>query len=75
MATMITTRGEAFTPADLETMPDDGHRYELIDGALIVTPGTEQSSPDGQPRARRAIPPGLPGRAEVAGGSVRCRAW
>jgi Uma2 family endonuclease len=27
------------TVADLETMPDDGHRFELIDGALIVTPG------------------------------------
>ncbi len=26
------------TRADLEMMPDDGHRYELIDGALIVTP-------------------------------------
>jgi len=26
------------TVADLEAMPDDGHRYELIDGALIVTP-------------------------------------
>ncbi len=23
---------------DLDRMPDDGHRYELIDGALIVTP-------------------------------------
>jgi Uma2 family endonuclease len=23
---------------DLEDVPDDGHRYELIDGALIVTP-------------------------------------
>jgi Uma2 family endonuclease len=23
---------------DLEAMPDDGHRYELIDGVLIVTP-------------------------------------
>lgn len=23
---------------DLELMPDDGHRYELIDGVLIVTP-------------------------------------
>jgi Uma2 family endonuclease len=27
-----------FTRADLDLMPDDGHRYELIDGALIVTP-------------------------------------
>ena len=27
-----------FTRADLDAMPDDGHRYELIDGALVVTP-------------------------------------
>jgi Uma2 family endonuclease len=26
------------TRADLETMPDDGHRYELIDGLLVVSP-------------------------------------
>jgi len=31
-------RGRALTVADLAAMPDDGHRYELIDGALIVTP-------------------------------------
>jgi Uma2 family endonuclease len=31
-------RGRPFTIADLATMPDDGHRYELIEGALIVTP-------------------------------------
>ena len=31
-------RGRAFTRQDLERMPDDGHRYELIDGTLIVTP-------------------------------------
>jgi Uma2 family endonuclease len=30
--------GRAFTRQDLEAMPDDGHRYELIDGSLIVTP-------------------------------------
>lgn len=28
----------ALTKADLDTLPDDGHRYELIDGSLIVTP-------------------------------------
>lgn len=27
-----------YTVADLAGMPDDGRRYELIDGALIVTP-------------------------------------
>ena len=26
------------TRADLERMPDDGHRYELIDGTLLVSP-------------------------------------
>src|SRR5438132_5214594 len=31
-------RGRALTVADLEVMPDDGHRYELVDGSLIVTP-------------------------------------
>lgn len=29
------------TRADLEDVPDDGHRYELIDGVLIVSPGPE----------------------------------
>ncbi len=27
------------TRADLDDLPDDGHRYELIDGTLIVSPG------------------------------------
>ena len=30
--------GRALTRADLESMPNDGHRYELIDGLLIVSP-------------------------------------
>src|SRR5215211_4641527 len=30
--------GRPFTVADLESTPDDGHRYELLDGALLVTP-------------------------------------
>ncbi|WP_327637104.1 Uma2 family endonuclease [Kribbella sp. NBC_00482] len=27
-----------FTLADLETLPDDGNRYEVVDGMLLVTP-------------------------------------
>ncbi len=30
--------GSPLTVADLESMPEDGHRYELIDGTLLVTP-------------------------------------
>lgn len=39
-------RGRAYTRADLETMPDDGHRYELLDGSLIVTPSPSYSHQD-----------------------------
>ena len=27
-----------YTVADLEHFPDDGNRYELLDGVLLVTP-------------------------------------
>jgi Uma2 family endonuclease len=30
--------GRPFTVAELDRMPDDGRRYELFDGALIVSP-------------------------------------
>jgi len=30
--------GSAFTVAELDRMPDDGHRYELMDGVLVVSP-------------------------------------
>ncbi len=31
--------GRPLTIDDLESVPDDGHRYELLDGTLLVTPG------------------------------------
>lgn len=31
-------RGRAFTVDDLDKFPDDGRRYELLDGALVVSP-------------------------------------
>jgi hypothetical protein len=30
--------GRAFTVDDLDRTPDDGRRYELVDGTLIVSP-------------------------------------
>jgi Uma2 family endonuclease len=31
-------QGRPFTVGDLDRMPDDGRRYELLDGALVVSP-------------------------------------
>ena len=41
--TVVTTLpfSRPLTRADLEDLPDDGHRYELIDGVLIVSPGPQ----------------------------------
>ena len=38
--TLVSTlpQSRPLTRDDLETMPDDGHRYELLDGILIVSP-------------------------------------
>ncbi len=39
--TVVTSPGDVarpFTVTDLEGMPDDGRRYELIDGELLVSP-------------------------------------
>jgi Uma2 family endonuclease len=33
--------GRPFTVDDLEAMPDDGNRYELIDGMLLVSPAPD----------------------------------
>ena len=39
MASMLTTAPDgAWTVEDLAALPDDGLRYELVDGALLVTP-------------------------------------
>jgi len=42
MATDLTW-GAPLTEDDLAAMPEDGHRYELIEGVLIVSPGPNRS--------------------------------
>jgi Uma2 family endonuclease len=35
--------GRSITAEDLEALPDDGHRYELVDGNVLVTPAPGKS--------------------------------
>jgi Uma2 family endonuclease len=39
----IVARGHEYTVDELDAIPDDGNRYELVDGSLIVTPGPSLS--------------------------------
>ncbi|MEU4741473.1 Uma2 family endonuclease [Actinosynnema sp. NPDC023658] len=38
MTVMVEHEGDSYTVEDLEDMPDDGRRYELVDGQLFVSP-------------------------------------
>lgn len=64
MTSMTSIPVEAdFTADDLEAMPDDGRRYELVDGQLLVTPSPtlrhQAVSTELLFRLRLAVPPGL----------------
>jgi hypothetical protein len=37
LMTVLARTGE-FTREDLDAMPDDGHRHELLDGSIVMTP-------------------------------------
>ncbi|NYH91014.1 hypothetical protein [Actinopolymorpha rutila] len=51
--------GRPLTCAGLDRMPDDGHRYELLDGVLVVSPASAGGA--GRRLSRRE-------RAAAAGG-------
>lgn len=38
---VVVTESNALTIEDLEALPDDGRRYELIGGAIVMTPAPE----------------------------------
>lgn len=38
MSVTVLPQSRPLTADDLTVLPDDGHRYELVDGTLIVTP-------------------------------------
>jgi len=50
---------DGWVEADLDALPEDGNRYELIDGSLHVTPPpTDEHNAIGltSPPSRRALP-------------------
>lgn len=65
-----------YTVDDLEKFPDDGNRYELLDGVLLVTPApaTEHQLVASRIQTRLAVALMLPGAAHVVGpGAVERR--
>ena len=63
----------AWTRADLDRLPDDGNRYEVLDGELLVTPAPSapQPPPGGsavQPTSSPVPPPGAPKTTNPGGG-------
>lgn len=59
---MSLTTAEGLTIADLEAMPDDGHRYELLGGSIVVNaapaPRHQRASGVLNDMLRRACPVG-----------------
>ncbi|WP_456696570.1 Uma2 family endonuclease [Aeromicrobium sp. P5_D10] len=58
-------RGRPLTRADLDRMPDDGHRYELIDGLLIVSPAPSPTHQRAAFKVALALHPTCPLGLEV----------
>lgn len=58
-------RGRSLTRDDLEQMPDDGHRYELIDGLLIVSPAPRLKHQDAVGNLYLALRAACPRRLKV----------
>lgn len=65
MATMAVGASSPFTVHDLEGMPDDGRRYELIDGELLVSPAPGRAHQRVAFRLARALDDACPYDLEV----------
>jgi Uma2 family endonuclease len=63
-----------YTIADLERFPDDGSRYELLDGVLLVTPAPSRAHQIivSRLQLRLAQAVAIPGKGQVLGpGAIR----
>ena len=62
-----------FTTADLELTPDDGMRYELVDGVLLVTPTSSAIDQRALQALSRHMVPACPDHLEVFFGPLEFR--
>jgi Uma2 family endonuclease len=65
MTSMAAEASSPFTVDDLEGMPDDGRRYELIDGELLVSPAPGLPHQRVAGRLYRLLDDGCPDELEV----------
>ncbi len=61
----VLPKSQPLTRRDLDAMPDDGHRYEIIDGALLVTPAPRPRHQLVAARLFTILASGCPARLEV----------
>ena len=59
--------GGPFTVAELDRMPNDGHRYELLDGVLVVSPRPTTVQQFVATRLATVLDRACPGRAVRSG--------
>jgi Uma2 family endonuclease len=64
-ATEVRPWGDAFYRGDLEGMPADGHRYEIIDGTLIVSAAPGRMHQRAVKRMTRVLDDACPSAYEV----------
>ncbi|KQV77889.1 hypothetical protein ASC64_03475 [Nocardioides sp. Root122] len=65
MSVTVLPQSRPLTADDLSALPDDGHRYELIDGTLIVTPAPSWRHQRAVARLLRALMDAADGHLEV----------
>jgi Uma2 family endonuclease len=56
---------QVWTIDDLETLPDDGHRYEIVDGSLLVSPAPSRNHQIAADRLAHALLAAAPEEDDV----------
>lgn len=69
----VLPQSRPLTADDLALLPDDGHRYELVDGTLVVTPAPSTRHQRAVARLLRTLSDAVPDDLEVLTGPFDVR--